>query len=46
MIEYDMKCGECSTEIDMDTTYKHWDGMLFYMCLNENCSVSLPMRGI
>lgn len=42
----DMKCGECQTEIDMGMTYKQWDGMLFYMCVNENCGVSLPMRGL
>lgn len=49
-----MKCGECETKIDMGYTFKRNDFNMFtnkpmvsiwYVCINENCGVSLPMRG-
>ncbi len=52
MLEYIMKCGECGSTIETDSTYKRSDfNMLtrkpmmsiWYICVNENCGVSLPL---
>lgn len=52
MLEYSMKCGECGSAIEDDCTYKRGDFNMFtrkpmstvwYICINENCGVNLPL---
>jgi len=52
MLEYSMKCGECGSAIENDCTYKRSDFNMFtrkpmstvwYICINENCGVNLPL---
>ena len=36
-------CGECGEGYEKGFTYKMpGDGLFWYICINENCGVSLP----